>query len=128
MNKIYNNLTYRNLIKTDWIEQFDEAQQREIERGIESQVDILVYAKTDYDSFQMFEIRIGLQEDLDVSYYTNPDFDPTEMNIIRTGLRKGLDVSQYAKPELNWQEMYEVVKRLERKQNYEKRMQKLNCR
>ena len=128
MNKIYNNLTYRNLIKTDWIEQFDEAQKREIKYGIESQVDISVYAKTDYDSFQMFEIRIGLQEDLDVSLYANPDFDPTEMNIIRTGLRKGLDVSQYAKTELNWQEMYEVVKRLESKQDYEKRIQKLNYR
>ena len=76
MNKIYNNLTYRNLIKTDWIEQFDEAQKREIKYGIESQVDISVYAKT----------------------------------------------------ELNWQEMYEVVKILESKQDYEKRIQKLNYR
>lgn len=36
MNKIYNNLTYKNLIKTDWIEQFDEAQQIEIRKGIEN--------------------------------------------------------------------------------------------
>ena len=76
----------------------------------------------------MFEIRIGLQGNLDVSYYANPDFGSLEMNRIRTGLRKGLDVSEYAKTELNWQEMNEIKKRLERKQNYEKRMQKLNCR
>ena len=76
----------------------------------------------------MFEIRIGLQGNLDVSYYTNPDFGPTEMNLIRIGLRKGLNVSEYAKPELNWEEMQEIRKRLERKQDYEKRMQKLNCR
>ena len=30
MNKIYNNLTIENLIKTDWINQFDELQQEEI--------------------------------------------------------------------------------------------------
>ena len=95
MNKIYNNLTYKNLIKTDWIEQFDEAQQIEIRKGIENQVDLSVYAKTDYDSFQMFEIRIGLQEGIDVNYYNNPDFGSLEMNRIRTGLRKGLDVSEY---------------------------------
>lgn len=76
----------------------------------------------------MFEIRIELQEGIDVNYYNNPDFGSLEMNRIRTGLRKGLDVSEYAKTELNWQEMNEIKKRLERKQNYEKRMQKLNCR
>ena len=128
MNKIYNNLTYRNLIKTDWIEQFDEAQQREIKSGIENKVDLSVYAKTEYDSFQMFEIRIGLQGNLDVSYYTNPDFGPTEMNLIRTGLRKGLNVSEYAKQELNWEEMQEIRKRLERKQDYEKRKYDFNKR
>ena len=88
MNRIYNNLSVENLIKTDWIEQFDEAQQREIKSGIENKVNLSVYAKTDYDSFQMFEIRIGLQGNLDVSLYANPDFGPTEMNLIRTGLKK----------------------------------------
>ena len=38
MNKIYNNLTYENLIKTDWIEQFDKYQQGEIKRGIENKI------------------------------------------------------------------------------------------
>ena len=30
MNKLYNNLTVDNLIKTDWFNQFDEKQKREI--------------------------------------------------------------------------------------------------
>ena len=30
MNKIHNNLTVENLVKTEWINQFDEAQQDQI--------------------------------------------------------------------------------------------------
>lgn len=30
MNKIYNNLIIKNLIKTEWINQFDEEQQEQI--------------------------------------------------------------------------------------------------
>ena len=33
MEKIYNNLTIDNLVKTDWINQFRKAQQREIAKG-----------------------------------------------------------------------------------------------
>ena len=33
MDKIYNNLTIDNLVKTDWINQFRKTQQREIAKG-----------------------------------------------------------------------------------------------
>ena len=49
MNKIYNNLTIENLIKTDWINQFNELQQK--------------------------QIRMGLFFDLNVSKYANPKFN-----------------------------------------------------
>ena len=35
MNKIYNNLSTENLIKTDWFNQFDEYQKEQIKCGLE---------------------------------------------------------------------------------------------
>ena len=69
MNKIHNNLNIENLVKTEWINQFDEAQQNEILKGVLSKVDILKYAKTEFDWRQMQEIREGLEKKLDISIY-----------------------------------------------------------
>ena len=49
MDKIHNNLNIENLVKTEWINQFDKAQQNEILKGILSKVDISKYAKKEYD-------------------------------------------------------------------------------
>ena len=49
MNKIHNNLTVENLVKTEWINQFDEAQQDQIILGLENKVDIMKYAKKEFD-------------------------------------------------------------------------------
>ena len=35
MNKIYNNLNVENLVKTDWFNQFDKKQQKQILKGLE---------------------------------------------------------------------------------------------
>ena len=51
MEKIYNNLTIDNLMKTDWFNQFDEYQQKEIRYGLEEDVDVSIYAKPDFDCF-----------------------------------------------------------------------------
>ena len=91
MNKIYNNLSIENLIKTEWFNQFDEEQQTEILFGIESDVDVLVYAKTEFNEYQMREIRLGLEDNLDVSVY--------------------------AKTEISWREMEQIRKKLENEQN-----------
>ena len=45
MNKIYNNLTKENLIKTEWFNQFDIYQQEEIYEGLEENLDVSIYAK-----------------------------------------------------------------------------------
>ena len=60
MNKIYNNLTVDNLIKTDWFNQFNKSQQKEIRLGLEEGLNISWYAKKEFIQEQMFEIRIGL--------------------------------------------------------------------
>ena len=68
MSKIHNNLTIENLIKTDWLNQFNKEQQKQILLGLESKVDVLVYAKLEYNSFKMLTERIKLELGVDISY------------------------------------------------------------
>ena len=48
MNKIHNNLTVENLIKTEWFEQFDKDQQEEFIKGKQDNLDVYIYAKTEF--------------------------------------------------------------------------------
>ena len=86
MNKIYNNLTIKNLIKTEWINQFDEEQQEQIRLGSKDNLDVLIYAKKEYNWKQMKQIRLGLQANVDVSIYSKKYFDNFQMWQIRGGL------------------------------------------
>ena len=60
MNKIHNNLTVDNLVKTDWFEQFDEKQQEQIRKGLRDNLDVFFYAKKEFTWKQMREIRLNL--------------------------------------------------------------------
>ena len=99
MNKIYNNLTAENLIKTEWFNQFDKKQQEQIILGIENNINIHSYAKPIFKWFQMSQIRVGLKDDLDISWFAKKEFDEFQMSEIRFGLKDKLDVSIYAKEE-----------------------------
>lgn len=86
MEKIYNNLNIDNLMRTDWIKQFNEYQIRKIKQGLRNKVDISLYAKTDYNWLQMEQIRLGLIFDLDVSKYAKPEISSDKMFKIREKL------------------------------------------
>ena len=45
MNKIYNNLSTDNLMKTGMFNQFSNAQRREITYGLENGLNVFVYSK-----------------------------------------------------------------------------------
>jgi len=79
MNKIYNNLNVENLVKTDWFNQFDKKQQKQIRDGLEKGLDISWYANLGYNWEQMDEIRKGLEANLDVSVYAKKDFNSIQM-------------------------------------------------
>ena len=128
MNKIYNNLNINNLLKSGWLSLFNKGQQEEIKLGIENKVDILVYAKKEFDRDQMREIRFGLVEKVDVSIFAKSCLDAEQMWLIRTGMNEGIDVSIYAKPEISWQEMKEIKEQLIEEKENEKRTQKLKSR
>ena len=88
MNKIYNNLTVDNLIKTNWINQFDELQQKQIRIGLFFDLNVSKYANPKFNEYQMEEIRRGLEDDLDVSLYAKPEFSEWKMKEIREKLFK----------------------------------------
>ena len=128
MNKIYNNLTIDNLVKSNWFSLFNKWQQEDIKLGIENNVDIFIYAKKEFDRDQMREIRFGLVERVDVSVYAKSCFDAEQMWFIRTGINEDIDVSIYAKPSIPWQEMKEIKEQLIEEKYNEKRTQKLKSR
>ena len=53
MNRIYNNLSVENLIKTEWFNQFNKEQQILIKQGLLSNVDVSFYAKKKFSVEQM---------------------------------------------------------------------------
>ena len=81
MNKIHNNLNIENLIKTEWVNQFSTLQINVILEGLVANLDVSIYAKTEYNEDQMRELKEGLEENLDVSKYANPDFWGAEMYV-----------------------------------------------
>ena len=60
MNKIHNNLTIENLIKTEWFNQFNKQQKDQILKGLEDNLDVLKYAKKEFSYRKMIQIRFGL--------------------------------------------------------------------
>ena len=62
MNKIYNNLSIENLTKTEWFNQFNRNQQKEILEGLKSNVNVSMYANPEFNADQMSEIRLGLKK------------------------------------------------------------------
>ena len=111
MEKIYNNLSIENLIKTEWFNQFNKNQQKEILQGLKENIDISIYAKQEFDWEQMQEIRKGLKDNLDVSIYAKNDFNNCQMEQIRLGLEENIDVSIYANPNISGYEMEEIRKK-----------------
>ena len=69
MEKIYNNLSIENLTKTEWFNQFNYFQQKEIKQGLQDNLDVLIYAKPEYSDNKMHQIRLGLLKKLDISIY-----------------------------------------------------------
>ena len=88
MNKIYNNLNVDNLMKTEMFDQFNEKQQEQIRLGLEKNIDVSIYANSNFNFLQMRQIRLGLEKDLNVSIYAKPKYNWKKMKRIRTKMLK----------------------------------------
>ena len=100
MNKIYNNLNIDNLMKSEWFNQFNKEQQKEIRYGLEDNLDVSIYAKVEFNKYQMFYIREGLRENLDVSKYAKPEYTWQEMKVIRDELFNNRKIAKKTKRKL----------------------------
>ena len=87
MNKIHNNLSIENLIKTEWFNLFDIYQKEEILKGLKNNLDVSIYAKPEFGWSQMYQIRLGLRNELDVSKYAKTEYNWKEMKTIREELK-----------------------------------------
>ena len=65
---------------------YDRNQKLQIQRGLESGVDVGIYANPVYTGQQMWQIRLGLESGLDVSVYADPSYDYEQMEEIREDL------------------------------------------
>ena len=75
---------------------------QQIRLGLESKVDVSLYNKDYYNRLQMQEIREGLELGIDTKVYANPDFSAESMRLIKDCLKNGEDVSSWAKPEISF--------------------------
>ena len=64
MERIHNNLNIENLTKTEWFNQFDKGQQKEILKGLKNNIDVSIYAKPEFECGQMRAIRFSLIDEL----------------------------------------------------------------
>ena len=55
--------------------------------------EFIIENKGKFNNDQLFQIEKGINSGLDVSIYSKPEFNLFDMDKIRKGLEKGLDVS-----------------------------------
>ena len=121
MNKQYNNLDIKNLVKTEWFNQFNELQQEQIKLGLEKQLDVSIYAKIDFNWEQMEEIRLGLEANLNVLIYATPEYTWEQMNIILEGLKANVNISLLADPDIDEYYMTQILFNLIKERKYKKK-------
>lgn len=95
--------------RDDYLETgFTPDQVDEIQEGLESGLDISVYAKKEFLAIQMRQIRLGLQKNLSVKKYASAEYDWFQMEEIRLGLQDKLDVSVFANPSISYDRMRQI--------------------
>lgn len=86
---------------------------RQICEGLKRGHDASLY-DPNLDSDQIVMINLGLNAGINVLLYAKPEFEWKQMYEIQNGLLNGIDVSQYADPSIPHYEMRRIRKRLEK--------------
>ena len=123
MNKIHNNLSIENLIKTEWFNLFDIYQKEEILKGLKNNLDVSIYAKECFDESQMLFLKYALGDNccLDkekILIFAKPEFDENQMGQISLGLQANIDATIYANPRFDWKQMEAFREKLENDKKY----------
>jgi hypothetical protein len=87
-----------NRISPSLLTRLNTDQKNEIISGINSGIDVSVYAKPELDHMQMRQVRKALENGFDFARYARPEFSPMQMDQIMQGIQSGIDVSMIAHP------------------------------
>lgn len=93
--KLANNLQVEQLLNTDWAKQFNKYQLRLIRQGLDTGLDVSIYATPKLSFEQMREIAHGLNYGFDMTKYASGDYSEDQISQIIFGLVEGLDVSEF---------------------------------
>jgi hypothetical protein len=89
-------------------EEFNEKQWIEIQEGLNSGIDVSLYANRFLHFKDMRLIRLGQEAELDVSILSDPKLNCRQREEIYLGLLSGMDVSSYANDQYNEWKMREI--------------------
>ena len=134
--KLSTNLTLKQLLESDWADQFNRAQLSEIRTGLNRNIDVyyadpsiksdkmkvlrhasenginlLEYAK-DFSVQQLEALLEGAKHKIDYHIYANRKYSHTQMLTIAQGLILNLDVSYYLDHRFDTNQMREILRGL----------------
>lgn len=89
-------LGYSKLMETEWAKQFTRRQLDLIKRGLDSNINVSLYANPIFDAGRMYNIVMGLENGVDASIYAQPEYSSHQMYTLYNALLEGCDVSAYA--------------------------------
>lgn len=93
--KLQNNLQIKQLLNTDWANQFNKNQLYRIREGLTHNLDVSIYAKPELRSEHMREIVKGLKLGFDMTKYASGEYTENQLRQIVYGLENGLDASEF---------------------------------
>jgi len=76
-------------------EEYQKAQDQEIQLGIEQGLDVSLYKNPEFNWLQMEQIRLGLRDKIDASVYANPAYNYETMRQLRLAIYSEIDLLPY---------------------------------
>lgn len=101
--KLTNSLNVKQLIETEWFEQFDLMQQKQLEDGSSQGLQVELYADPRYTAKQMQEIRRAMLNGTDVSSILNVRISARKMKILADAMKCGVDILPVLSPKITCQ-------------------------
>ena len=101
--KLTNSLNVKQLTETEWFDQFDLMQQKQIEEGLRQGLQVELYADPRYTGKQMQEIRRAMLNGTDVSSILNVRISARKMKILADAMKCGVDILPVLSPKITCQ-------------------------
>lgn len=103
--KLANNLQVEQLLNTDWANQFNKYQLHHIREGLNNNLDVSIYTKSELSDDQMRQLVTGLKQGFDMTKYASGEYSEDQLRQIVFGLEQGLDVSEFDEVKVSAKQM-----------------------